>query len=137
MPGYFTHIYTSRRVADYLLTGQFPDWPDVGGALDGYDPKTCGAIMQKWEKFTHLGAVGPDIFYLSQDWNNSILGPASDELMLAFAVFYFLDKEKETDYDILLTILAKANSPLAALLRLLIRLQKIWDKFVAGWNATI
>jgi hypothetical protein len=137
MPGFFTHIYTSRRVADYLLTGQFPDWPDVGGALDGYDPKTCGAIMQKWEKFTHLGAVGPDIFYLSQDWNNSILGPASDELMLAFAVFYFLDKEKETDYDILLTILAEANSPLAALLRLLIRLQKIWDKFVAGWNATI
>ncbi len=63
MPGFFTHIYTCRRVADHLLQGEFPDWPDVGGALDGLDPKTCGAIMQKWEKFTHLGAIGPDMFY--------------------------------------------------------------------------
>ena len=137
MPGFFTHIYTCRRVADHLLQGEFPDWPDVGGALDGLDPKTCGAIMQKWEKFTHLGAIGPDMFYLSQDWNNGILGPVSDELMLAFAVFYFIDKEKETDFEILLTILAEANSPLAALLRLLIKLQKIWQTFLDGWNATI
>jgi hypothetical protein len=58
----------------------------------------------------HLGAIGPDMFYLSQDWNNGILGPVSDELMLAFAVFYFIDKEKETDFEILLTILAEAKS---------------------------
>ncbi len=57
--------------------------------------------------------------------------------MLAFAVFYFIDKEKETDFEILLTILAEANSQLAALLRLLIKLQKIWQTFLDGWNATI
>jgi hypothetical protein len=68
----FTHIYTARRVADHLLNGEFPDWPDTGGELDGYDAKTCGAIMQKWERFTHLGAIGPDMFYYCQDWNNDI-----------------------------------------------------------------
>jgi len=138
MPGFFTHIYTSRRVADHLINGQFPDWPDVGNALDGYDAKTCGTIMQKWEKFTHLGSVGPDMFYCSQDWNNGILGPISDEIMLAFAVYYFLDAENETDdWETLLNILAEANSQLAALLRFLIKLQKIWQTFVDGWNATI
>jgi hypothetical protein len=137
MPGFFTHIYTSRRVADYLQHGQFPDWPNTDGVLDGHDPKTCGAIMQKWEKFTHLGAIGPDMFYYSQDWNNNLLGPLSDELMLAFAVYYFLDKEGETDYDILLTILSDANSQIAALLRFIIKLQKIWQKFLDGWNATV
>jgi hypothetical protein len=100
MPGFFTHIYTSRRVADHLIQGEFPDWPNVGGELDGYDAKTCGAIMQKWERFTHLGSVGPDMFYCSQDWNNGILGPLSDELMLTFAVYYFIDKEKEEDYEV-------------------------------------
>ena len=24
MPGHFTHIYTARRVSDYLLTGKLP-----------------------------------------------------------------------------------------------------------------
>ena len=84
-----------------------------------------------------LGAIGPDMFYYSQDWNNGVLGPVSDELMLAFAVFYFLDKEGETDFDTLLTILAEANSQLADLLRFIIKLQKIWQSFVDGWNATI
>src|SRR5262245_38850706 len=70
MPGFFTHIYPARRVADHLLNGEFPDWPDMAGALDAYDANTCGTIMQKWEKFTHLGAIGPDMFYYSQDWNN-------------------------------------------------------------------
>jgi len=32
MPGHFTHIYTARRVADHLMTGHFPDWPNAGGA---------------------------------------------------------------------------------------------------------
>ena len=137
MPGFFTHIYTSRRVAEYLLQGEFPDWPGTDGVLDGYDARTCGTIMQKWEKFTHLGAIGPDMFYYSQDWNNNILGPVSDELMLAFAVYYFLDTEGETDYEILLTILAEANSQLADLLRFMIKLQKIWQALVDGWNATV
>jgi len=138
MPGFFTHIYTSRRVADHLLQGKFPDWPDVAGALDGFDPMTCGQIMRKWEKFTHIGAIGPDLFYFSQDWNNDILGPVSDELMLAFAVYYFLDAENETDdWETLLTILGEANSQLAAFLRFLIKLKKIWQDFVDGWNATV
>ena len=57
--------------------------------------------------------------------------------MLAFAVFYFIDKEGETDYEILLTILSEANSQLADLLRVIIKLQKIWQSFLDGWNATV
>jgi hypothetical protein len=137
MPGHFTHIYTARRVADHLLTGRFPDWPDVGVRLKGRDPVTLGKIMQKWEKFTAIGAIGPDLFYFCQDWNNEILGPLSDELMLAIATYYFIDAAKEDDWEPLLIILDEANSQLAALLRFLIKLQKIWQDFVDGWNATI
>jgi hypothetical protein len=137
MPGHFTHIYTARRVADHLLTGQFPDWPQAAGALQGRDPATCGRIMQKWEKFTAIGAIGPDLFYFCQDWNNAILGPVSDELMLAIATYYFIDFSKENEWEPLLIILDEANSQLAAFLRFLIKLQKIWQDFVAGWNATI
>src|SRR6476661_9598471 len=137
MPGHFTHIYTARRVADYLISGQFPDWPDVSGALKGFDPATCGQAMRQWEKFTAIGAIGPDLFYFCQDWNNDILGPVSDELMLAIATYYYIDKNREEDWEPLLIILGEANSQLAALLRFLIKLQKIWQKFVDGWNATI
>jgi hypothetical protein len=137
MPGHFTHIYTARRVADHLLTGQFPDWPKVPG-LKGRDPVTCGKAMQKWEKFTAIGAIGPDLFYFCQDWNNDILGPVSDELMLAIATYYFIDASKENDWEPLLIILDEAaNSQLADLLRFLIKLQKIWRDFVDGWNATV
>ena len=93
--------------------------------------------MKKWEKFTAIGAIGPDIFYFCQDWNNDILGPLSDELMLALATYYFIDTAKENDWEPLLVILDEANSQLADLLRFLIKLQKIWDDFVDGWNATI
>jgi hypothetical protein len=137
MPGHFTHIYTARRVADHLLTGQFPDWPQVSGELGGRDPVTCGHIMKKWEKFTALGAIGPDLFYFCQDWNNDVLGPLSDELMLAISTYYFIDAAKEADWEPLLIILDEANSQLAALLRFLIKLQKIWQQFVDGWNATV
>jgi hypothetical protein len=137
MPAHFTHIYTARRVADHLTTGEFPDWPQTGGALNGRDPVMCGEVMKKWEKFTAVGAIGPDLFYFNQDWNNDILGPVSDELMLAFGVFYFLDTAKEDDWEPLLIILDEANSQLADLIRFLIKLQKIWDEFVLGWNQTI
>ncbi|HEY2358959.1 MAG TPA: hypothetical protein VGH86_16015 [Phenylobacterium sp.] len=137
MPAHFTHIYTARLIADHLMTGEFPDWPQTDGALNGRDPVRCGEVMKKWEKFTAVGAVGPDIFYFNQDWNNDVLGPLSDEIMLAFAVFYFLDTAKENDWEPLLVILDEANSQLADLIRFLIKLQKIWDEFVAGWNATI
>jgi hypothetical protein len=137
MPGHFTHIYTARRVADYLGSAKIPDWPDVGGALQGFDRQRCARAMKRWEKFTAIGAIGPDLFYFCQDWNNNILAPVSDELMLAIAVYYYIDKNKEEDWEPLLLILDEANSQLAALLRFLIKLQKIWQTFVDGWNATI
>ncbi|MDQ2774032.1 MAG: zinc dependent phospholipase C family protein [Acidobacteriota bacterium] len=137
MPGHFTHIYTARRVADHLITGQFPDWPQAGSSLLKHDPKTCGTIMRKWEKFTAIGAIGPDLFYFSQDYNGLPLGPASDELMLTLATYYFFDAAKENDWEPLLIILDQVNATLAALLRFLIKLQKIWQQFVDGWNQTI
>ena len=86
MPGHFTHIYTARRVSDYLLERRaFPDWPQAGSPLLKFDPIKCGTVMRDWEKFTALGAIGPDLFYFSQDYNGLPLGPVSDELMLALA----------------------------------------------------
>lgn len=140
MPGHFTHIYTARRVADLLASGTFTDWPELGGggdAVSQFDPVTCGQLMRKWEKFAAIGAIGPDLFFFSQDWSNDILGPRSDDIMLALAVFYFSDAAKENDFEPLLTILAEVNSTLARFIRLIIRLQKIWDSFVDAWNQTI
>jgi hypothetical protein len=137
VPGHFTHIYTARRVAKHLLTGHFPDWPQAGSALLKYDPVTCGKIMQKWEKFTAVGAIGPDLFYFSQDYNGEPLGPLSDELMLSLATYYFFDAAKEDDWEPLLIILDQVDATMAALIRFLIKLQKIWQRFLDGWNATI
>ena len=137
MPGHFTHIYTARRVADHLLSGQFPDWPMPLPELQNYSPQACGQAMQEWEKFTAIGAIGPDLFYFSQDYNNGTLGPLSDEIMLALKVYYYFDSAKEDDWEPLLLILEKVNSSMAQLLRLLIRLDKIWKTLVAGWNKTI
>jgi hypothetical protein len=138
MPGHFTHIFTARRVADYLVTaGHFPDWPAQGSAILKHDPVTCGTIMRKWEKFTAIGAIGPDLFYFSQDYNGSTLGPLSDELMLTLATYYFFDAAMEDDWEPLLIILDQVNSTMAGLLRFLIKLQKIWQAFLDGWNQTI
>ena len=68
MPGHFTHIYTARRVADLLASGDFADWPDIGeggDAVQRYAPVFCGQVMRKWEKFTAVGAIGPDLFFFS------------------------------------------------------------------------
>jgi hypothetical protein len=137
MPGHFTHIYTARRVSDYLLNGQFPDWPQAGSPALKFGAQKCGQVMRDWEKFTAIGAIGPDLFYFSQDYNGIPLGPVSDELMLSLATYYFFDFAKENDYEPLLIILDQVNSTMAALLRVLIKLQKIWQAFVDGWNATI
>jgi len=133
VPGHFTHMYTARRVADHLLQGDIPDWP--ANAVRG--PAECGRIMHDHEKFTAIGAIGPDLFYFSQDYNNAILGPLTDELMFALAVYYFLDTAHEEDWEPLLEILDQVSSTMAALIRFLIKLQKIWQDFVDGWNATI
>ncbi len=140
MPGHFTHIYAARRAADLLASGKFTDWPDFGegtGAVAHYDPVYCGRLMQKWEKFTAVGAIGPDLFFFSEDWSNDVLGPISDDIMLALAVYYYFDAAKEDDWEPLVAILAEVNSPLAGIIRLLIRLQKIWGDFIDVWNKTI
>jgi hypothetical protein len=93
--------------------------------------------MQKWEKFTAIGAIGPDLFYFSQDYNSGPLGPRSDHIMLALATFYFFDRAKEEDWEPLLIILEEVSSTMAALIRFLIKLNKIWRDFVAAWEATI
>ncbi|MDQ1727539.1 MAG: hypothetical protein QOK14_1584 [Frankiaceae bacterium] len=140
MPGHFTHIYTARRVADLLADGNFTDWPDLGGgggAVGSYDPQTCGEVMRKWEKFTALGAIGPDIFFFSQDWSNDVIGPHSDRVMLALATYYYFDAAMEDEWEPLLLILDQVNSTMAGIIRLLLRLQKAWDDFVKEWNKTV
>ncbi|MDE2370796.1 MAG: zinc dependent phospholipase C family protein [Burkholderiales bacterium] len=137
MPGHFTHIYTARRVADHLLRGEIPDWPTPIPELEHLSPRFCGAAMKRWEKFTAIGAIGPDLFYFSQDYNSPPLGKLSDDLMLALKIYYYFDAAKEDDWESLLIILDGVSSSMAQLLRLLIKLQKIWQSLVDGWNATI
>src|SRR6516225_1909642 len=127
MPGHFTHMYTARRVADHLLTGEFSDWPEQAVR----EARECGRIMRDNEKFTAIGAIGPDLFYFSQDYNGLPLGPMSDELMLALAVYCFFDTAKEEDWEPLRIILEQVDATIAALIRFLIKLQKIWQEFVA------
>jgi hypothetical protein len=120
-----------------LLSGTFPDWPSAVPELAHFSPQDCGNAMKTWEKFTAIGAIGPDLFYFSQDYNSAPLGPLSDELMLSLQTYYFFDAAKEDDWEPLLIILDGVNSTIAALLRFLIKLQKIWQAFVDGWNKTI
>jgi hypothetical protein len=136
MPSHFTHIYTARRVADLLLSGEFKDWPS--GVDIPYDAATCGQAMRDWEKFTAIGAIGPDLFYFSQDYNTPPIGQHSDKLMLSLATYYFFYSAKQDNWEPLLKILASDISPtMAAIIRFLIELEQLWQKFVAGWNSTI
>ena len=135
MPGHFTHIYTARRVADLLASGTFEDWPQ--GFEPPYDQAFCAKVMRDWEKFTAVGAIGPDLFYFSQDYNTKTVGSRSDVLMLALASYFYFDAAKEDDWEPLLIILQEVNATMAALLRFLIQLEKIWKKFVEAWDATI
>ncbi len=139
MPGHFTHIYTARRVADLLSSGDFNDWPGIGGndLLAKYPPEFCGQVMTDWEKFTAVGAIGPDIFFFSEDWSNDILGPRSDLIMLALATYFYFDAAAEDDWEPLLIILDQVSSTMAGIIRFLIQLNKIWQDFIKGWNRTI
>ena len=135
MPGHFTHIYTARRVADLLASGAFEDWPQ--GFELRYDQAFCAKVMRDWEKFTAIGAIGPDLFFFSQDYNTEPVGQRSDVLMLTLAAYFYFDAAKEDDWEPLLIILQEVNATMAALLRFLIQLEKIWKKFVEAWDATI
>ena len=96
-----------------------------------------------WSGYDHVGEVHgtrrdrPDLFYFLQDYNGATLGPLSDDIMLAFATYYFYDAASEDNWEPLLVILDQVNSTLAGLLRFLIKLQQIWQDFINAWNATI
>lgn len=140
MPGHFTHIYTARRVSDLLLSGEFEDWPDLGegtAAVGHYTPEFCGQVMRDWEKFTAIGSIGPDLFFFSQDWNSDLIGPHSDQIMLALATFYYFDAAAENDWEPLLVILDEVSSTMAGIIRFLIKLDKFWQDFVKVWNQTV
>jgi hypothetical protein len=152
MPGPFTHIYTARRVADLLNSkdGSLNDnfiRPRDGDLLkdQGLDPqilqqssrKICGTAMANWQKFAAVGAIGPDLFFFLQDYNNKAI--PCDEIMLAMSLLYYLDDQGRLDdpYDGLLIILAEVSDTWASILRFAIKLEKIWSKFMEIWNKTI
>jgi hypothetical protein len=150
MPGPFTHIYTARRVADFLgsdsLTDDFIREQDKAlGAEQQLDPellkqfgrKQCADAMNQWPKFAAVGAIGPDLFYFLQDYNKNWI--PCDEIMLAMSLLYYLDDQKRLDdpYAGLLKILAKVSGTWASILSLLVKLYQLWQKFLDTWNATI
>src|SRR5450759_3053834 len=148
MPGHFTHIYEARRVADWLAeqtsfnADDSPDegWTPLNGGLDGLNVERAAQVMADWPKYTDLGAIGPDIFFFCQDYSSGPLAAApfeDDTLMLAMAIYYWIDAAKEEDWEPLLILLAEVDQTFARIVRLLIKLQKLWQAFVDGWNATI
>jgi hypothetical protein len=154
MPGPFTHIYAARRVADILgrSEGDSATTPDFIRAQDGslkpeqlldaalvkaLDPRQCAAIMTKWPKFTAVGAIGPDLFFWLQDYNQVIV--PCDEIMLAMSLLYYLDDQGRLDdpYDGLIAIVKEINDTWASILRFIVKIDQIWQKFVTVWNETI
>ncbi|KAH6714841.1 hypothetical protein BKA61DRAFT_672825 [Leptodontidium sp. MPI-SDFR-AT-0119] len=151
MPGPFTHIYTARRVADFLnsenCTKEFlrsrdstllPDQALAGDLIDSLGKRVCGNAMKTWEKFTAVGAIGPDIFFWLQDYNISQI--PCDEIMLAMSLLYYLDDEGflEDPFDGLLKILAKAvPDSWGKILMFIVRLHEIYVKFKEIWDSTV
>jgi hypothetical protein len=83
MPGPFTHIYTQRRLADFLaenanaggVTDSFVRPADGNlinqldaGMLGGLTPALAAQRLHDWPKFAALGAIGPDLFFFLQDY---------------------------------------------------------------------
>src|SRR5216683_3084005 len=148
MPGPFTHIYTQRRVADFLA--QAPDTGGVSaafvrnrdgnllagqlvdpGALGGLTPAECAKVMHDWPKFAAVGATGPDLFFFLQDYAQPQI--PSDELMLAMSLLYWLDDQGRLDdpWDGLLAIIEDiTGNAFVALLRFVIKLSKLWQAFL-------
>lgn len=147
MPGPFTHIYTQRRLVDFLaasngmgVSSAFvrPKDGDLLGpqqldpaALDGLTPAECVKVMLAWPKFAALGAIGPDFFFFLQDYAQPQI--PSDELMLALSLLYWLDDQGRLDdpWEGLLAIIGDiTGNAFVTLLRFLIKLDKIWTKFI-------
>jgi Zinc dependent phospholipase C len=149
VPGPFTHIYTARRVADFLgsdATEGFvraSDGPLLpaqtldGDLLASLGPERCAQAMNDWPKFTALGALGPDLFFFMQDYKQPFV--PCDELMLAMSIMYYLDDQGRLDdpYDGLLTILATVSDTWASILRLILKLKQAWDRFLDVWDDTV
>ncbi|MCJ1243056.1 hypothetical protein MMC30_000252 [Trapelia coarctata] len=151
MPGPFTHIYTARRIADFLkssaVTDEFirpsdgkllKDQQLVPELLAQLGRQKCADAMNKWEKFTAVGAIGPDLFFWLQDYNDNRI--PCDEIMLAMNLLYYLDDQKLLDnpYDGLISILELViGDAWASILRFIVKLDKIWQKFLEKWNQFI
>jgi hypothetical protein len=131
-------MYGARRVADYLAhTRNFV--PASEGPLDPAQmmapPEQAvqfADVMQKWPKFTALGAIGPDMLVFLADFGD-LVGKgqfAPDEIMLKLAAVYALDDSKRNDWQPLIEILDGMNHPLAAALSLMITLDKLWTEKV-------
>ena len=153
MPGPFTHIYAQRRLADFLSTdanagGATGDFirnidgdllsPLDRGMLGGLSPGAAAQRMKDWPKFAALGAIGPDLFFFLQDYATPII--PSDELMLAMSLLYWLDDQGRLDdpWDGLLAIIEDiTGSAFVALLRFLIKLNKIWQAFIEKFTELI
>jgi hypothetical protein len=149
MPGHFTHIYTQRQVAAWLAD-QASFNPDdeidernasrlTGGFL-GIDPARASKVMTDWPTYAAVGAIGPDLFFFCQDYSSGPLAefPFQDDLlMLAMRVAYWVDNDRDANYEPLLVLLAEVDQTFANIVRFLLKLQAIWDDFKAGWDATI
>src|SRR6478736_1704782 len=135
MPGHFTHVYTARRLADWLGTQdrfnpndtESRDVQGIGaltGGVSGLTPQRCSAVMKKWPKYTNVGAIGPDLFFFCQDYSSGPLAefPFQDDLlMLAMSVYYWIDRAKDEDWEPLLVILAEVDQTFAKVVRFLIK----------------
>jgi hypothetical protein len=147
MPGHFTHIYTARRVADWL-SGQRLFNPDdhgdgvspLTGELSGISPAEAARVMTAWPRFTAIGAIGPDLFFFCQDYGSGPLAKTSfedDALMLAMTIAYWVDEAADNDYAPMIALLAEIDTTFAQVVRLLLQLEKIWKDFQQAWDATI
>jgi hypothetical protein len=147
MPGHFTHIYTARRVADWLAdqTTFNPDDQGDGvtpltGELSAISPADAARVMAEWPRFAATGAIGPDLFFFCQDYGSGPLAKTpyeDDALMLAMAIAYWIDAAADDDYAPLIALLAEVNTTFAQVVSFLLQLDKIWKDFVQAWDATI
>jgi len=131
MPGHFTHVYTARRVADWLAEQDAFNPLDSVGSDGGSASALLGGLddlMKKWPIYTNIGSIGPDLFFFCQDYSSGPLAefPYEDDLlMLAMAVYYWIDKARDEEWQPLLIILAEVDKTLARIVRLLIKLKKL------------
>jgi hypothetical protein len=115
-----------------------PDQWLASDLIDSLGTKVCAKAMKDWQKFTAVGAIGPDLFFWLQDYN--IPEIKCDEIMLAMSLLYYLDDEGflEDPFDGLLKILATAvPDSWGKILLFIVRLHDIYLAFKKVWDSTI